>query len=66
MIVNQMTIIKKNNLFFFFFSNLDVCGDCAVPVPVRKFCLLSMLISTTHVSWWAPGIPGMENKTRPV
>lgn len=33
-------------------------------ISVRMFCPPSMLISTTPVSWWAPGIPGMENKTR--
>lgn len=27
-------------------------------------CPPSMLISTTPVSWWEPGTPGMENKTR--
>lgn len=32
--------------------------------PVRMYFPPSMPISTTPVSWWAPGIPGMENKTR--
>lgn len=33
-------------------------------ISVRMFCPPSTLISTTPVSWWVPGIPGMENKTR--
>lgn len=37
---------------------------CIFPSTVRRFCPPSMLISTTRVSWWAPGIPGMGNKTR--
>lgn len=35
-----------------------------ISITVRKFCPPSMLISTTPVSWWVPGTPGMENKTR--
>lgn len=37
---------------------------CFSFTAVRMFCPQSMLISTTPVSWWGPGIPGMENKTR--
>lgn len=47
---------------------ISLPGDCylycILPSTVRRFCPPSMLISTTLVSWWAPGIPGMENKTR--
>lgn len=67
------------SLFFCFFIKVDFafrrlyCIKCTdqiqfffycISITVRMFCPPSTLISTTRVSWWAPGIPGMENKTR--